>query len=159
MRVDESLGDLLAVEAARQGSGGGVHHVVGDAGDLAEDGAEAEAGEDVHVVTLVGVVGGGDVSDLGLEGREGGSGSEERGAVGPGDGLLEGAFGLGERVGEREEDGAATGAGGVNGGLEGAHDGLGEDAVGGGEADEGGGLDVFDDLFEGLELVAGVVVA
>lgn len=53
MRVDESLGDLLAVEAARKRMGGGIHHVVRDARDLTEDGAEAEAGEDVAGVVLV----------------------------------------------------------------------------------------------------------
>ena len=104
-------------------------------------------------------MGSGDVSDLGLECRERRARGEQNGAVGPGDGLLEGALGLCEGVGEGEEDGAAAGAGGVDGGLEGADDGLGEDAVGGGEADEGGGLGVLDDLLEGLELVAGVVVA
>lgn len=158
-RVDEALVDLVGIERAGEGGGRRVDHVVGDAAGLGEDGAEADAGEDVDVVALVGVVGDGlgAVAGFGGEGGKGRPRGEDDGAVGPGHGLLEGALGLGEGVAEREEDGAAAEAAGVDRGFEGAHDGLGEDAKGGGQADEGGGLDVLDDFLEGAELVAVVV--
>lgn len=49
LRVDQPHRDLLAVEAARERRRRRVHHVVRHAADLGEDGAEAEAGEDVAV--------------------------------------------------------------------------------------------------------------
>jgi len=113
----------------------------------------------LHVVALVRVVRRRDVAVLGVERGEGRAGREDGRAVRPGDGLLERALGLGERVREREEDGASADAAGVHGRLEGPDDGLGEDAVRCRQADERGRLDILDHLLEGLELVSGVVVA
>ena len=42
-------------EGVGEGGGGGVDHGLGYCGCLAEDGAEADAGEDVHVVAWRGV--------------------------------------------------------------------------------------------------------
>lgn len=41
-------------EGVGEGGGGGVDHGLGYCGCLAEDGAEADAGEDVHVVAWKG---------------------------------------------------------------------------------------------------------
>lgn len=157
-RVDETLVDLVGVQRGGKRGSRCVNHVVGDLGGLGENGTETKTGEDVDVVALVGVVGDG-LALLGLDGDgvEGGSRGEEDGAVGPLDGLLESALGLGERVAEGEENGATAEASGIDGSLEGADNGLGENTEGGSETDQGAGLDVGDDLLESAELVAVVV--
>lgn len=81
------------------------------------------------------------------------TGGEEDLAVGPIQGVLERKLALGRRVGEGEDDG-----GGVEVGHA-ADNVLAKGAVGGRETDEGSGLDVLDDLGEGLELLALSVVA
>jgi hypothetical protein len=47
------VSDLLLVEAAGEGRGRGIHHVVGNARCLSQYGAEPQSGEDVAVVLLV----------------------------------------------------------------------------------------------------------
>jgi hypothetical protein len=156
-RVDETLVDLISVEAAGEGGGRCVDHVVGYAAGLGENGTQADTREDVDVVALVGVVGNGVVARLDREAVERRARGKDDGAVGPVDGLLEGALGLGERVAEREKDGPAAETASVDRSLEGADDRLGEDAKGRRQADQGRWLDVLNNLLERAELVAVVV--
>lgn len=155
--VDETLVDLLGVEGASQGSGGLVDHGVGDPCRLGEDGAQTDTGEDVDVVTLVGVVCDSLIRSLDGVRVEGRAGGKDDAALGPVDGLLEGALRLGKRVGEREQDGPASKAAGVDGRLERTHHALGEDAESSSQANKGGWLDILNDLLERAELVAAVV--
>lgn len=116
---------------------------------LAENGAHADTGEDVHVVALAGdmldaVVG------VGGERRAGG---EDHTAVGPVHGLLEGALRLDGGVREREDDRALVESSHL------ADNRLGEDTTNGAETKKSGGLDVINNLLEGLELLTLVVVA
>ncbi len=53
-RVEGALIALGGQEGGGEGGGGGVDHGLGDGGGFAEDGAEADAGEDVHVVACCG---------------------------------------------------------------------------------------------------------
>lgn len=148
-RVDQTLVHLLGVQGPGKGSSRGVDHVVGDTGGLGEDGAEADAREDIDVVALVGVVGDGLVAaELDGELRKGRARGKDDGAISPGDGLLESALGLGEGVAEREENGSAAETTGVHRSLEGADDRLGEDAKGGSQANKSGWLDVLDNLLK-----------
>jgi hypothetical protein len=152
--VEQATLELLSVESGGEGLAGGVDHAVCDADGLGQDAAEADTGEDVHVVALAGVVGAGLASGVG-EGAvgEGGAGGEEAAAVGVGDGGLEVTLGLGGGVGEGEDE---------RGGVPVSHlaqDLWGEDAAHGGETHQDGGLDVVDDLVEGLVLLAVVVTA
>jgi hypothetical protein len=78
---------------------------------------------------------------------------EENTAVGPIQGVLEGELTLGGRVGKGEDDGGLVELG------QAADNVLAKGAKGGGETNEGGGLDVLDNLGEGLELLAVVVAA
>lgn len=151
--------DLVGVQAASESGGRGVDHLVSDAAGLAKNGTETQTGEDVDVVTLVGVVGDGTVLALDGNGVEGRAGGEEDGALGPLDGLLKGALSLGERVAEGEEDGSSTDTTRLDGLLEGADNRLGEDTKGGSETDQSAGLDVLNDLLESAELHAVVVSA
>lgn len=91
------------------------------------------------------------------EGGEWGSGGEDDGSFGPGDGLFEGTFGLCKRVAEREEDGSSAQTTSLDGYLESSDDGLGEDAKGRGQTDQSGGLDVFNDLFQSRKLMTVVI--
>lgn len=152
--VEQATLELLSVESGGEGLAGGVDHAVCDADGLGQDAAEADTGEDVHVVTLARVVGAGLAGGVG-EGAvgEGGAGGEEAAAVGVGDGGLEVTLGLGGGVGEGEDE---------RGGVPVSHlaqDLWGEDAAHGGETHQDGGLDVVDDLVEGLVLLAVVVTA
>ena len=154
VRVEEATLELLGGEGLREGFTGGVDHAVGDADGLGQDAAQADTGEDVHVVALAGVVGAGLAGGVG-EGavREGGAGGEEAAAVGVLDGGLKVTLGLGGGVGEGEDEGGGVPVGHF------AEDLGGEDTSHGGETHKDGGLDVVDDLFEGLELFAVVVLA
>ena len=153
--------DLVGRQGLGQRVGGRVHHVVCHTGRLGKNGTQSEAGEHVHVVALVGVVCDGTrvVAHLDSDGREGGARGEDDSSLSPVDGLLKGALGLGEGVAEGEEDGTAVGTTSVDGGLEGPDGGLGEAAKSGRQADQGAGLDILNDLFQGAELLAIVVGA
>lgn len=48
--VEPALGGFVGGERVGEGGGGGVDHGLGYCGGLGEDGAEADAREDVHVV-------------------------------------------------------------------------------------------------------------
>ena len=48
--VEPALGGFVGGERVGEGGGGGVDHGLGYCGCLGEDGAEADAGENVHVV-------------------------------------------------------------------------------------------------------------
>ena len=152
--VEQTALKLLGGEGLGESLSGGVDHAVGDADGLGQNAAQTDTGEDVHVVTLAGVVGAGLTSGVG-EGAvgEGRAGGEEAAAVGVGDSSLEVTLGLGGGVGEGEDDG---------GGVPVSHlaQKLGsEDTADGGETHQNGGLDVVDDLLQGLELLAIVVLA
>ena len=154
VRVEQTTLQLLAGEGSGEGSAGGVDHAVCDTDGLGQDAAETDTREDVHVVSLAGVVGAGLAGGVG-EGEvgEGGAGGEETAAVGVDDGGLEVTLGLGGGVGEGEDE---------RGGVPVSHlaqDLRGEDAAHGGETHQDGGLDVVDDLIESLVLLAVVVTA
>lgn len=157
--VNETLVDLLCVQRAGQSGGGLVDHGVGDLCRLCEDGTQTDAREDVDIVSLVGVVCDSMVRSLDGVGAERRARGKDDTALGPVDGLLEGALGLGERVGEREQDGPASEAARVDGCLERTHHALGENAEGGCQTNKSGWLDILDDLLERAELVAVVVCA
>ena len=90
---------------------------------------------------------------LKVEGREGAARGEKALALGVLDSVLESALRLGARVGQGEDDGPLVHGGHL---LE---DLGGESATDGAETHKDGGLDVVDDLLEGLVLLAVVVVA
>lgn len=121
---------------------------MGDVDGLGEDGAETDAGEDVHVVALTGLEG----LTVVLESREGGARGEEAAALGVLDGVLESALGLAAWVGQGEDDGHLVQLGHA---LE---DGGGESTTDGAETHENGRLDVLDDILESLVLLTLVVV-
>ena len=154
VRVEEATLELLGGEGLREGFTGGVDHAVGDADGLGQDAAQADTGEDVHVVALAGVVGVGLASGVGEgAGGEGGTGGEEAAAVGVLDGRLKVTLGLGGGVGEGEDERGGVPIGHL------AEDLRGEDTSHSGETHENGGLDVVNDLLEGLVLLAVVVLA
>lgn len=97
------------------------------------------------------------VGALDAERGKGRARGKDDGAVSPLDSLLKCALSLGEGVAEGEQDGAAVRATTVDRVLESTDAGLGEDAIGGGETNEGTGADILDDLLEGAELLAVVV--
>ena len=158
-RVNQALVDLIGVQRASQGGRGGVDHVVGDAARLGEDGAETDTREDVDVVALVGVVGDDMVAVLDGVVGEGRTRREEDSPVCPVHGLFKGAFRLAEGVAEREENRSTAESASIHRRLEGTNDRLGEDTECSGQADEGAGLDILDNLLKGTELVAVIVGA
>lgn len=149
--VQETVVTLLLSQGSGEGLGGGIDHVLVDQAGLGDDGAHTDTWEDIHVVSLTGFVllavlwrG------VGWEWR---SRSEEDLLVGADHGLLEGTFGLGDWVGEWEDDWAFA---------EGGHlldDCLVECASDGGETHENGWLDIVDDFLKALVLLAIVVAA
>lgn len=126
---------------------GCVDHLGRHVDGLAEDSAQPDPREDVHVVALAW----GQVTAVEVEIGKWAAGGEERAALGVLHGVLEGAFGVCAWVGEREDDGLVVELAHAfeYGGREGAAD--------GGEAHEDGGLDLLDDRGEGFDLVAGIV--
>jgi hypothetical protein len=154
VRVEETTLELLAGQSGGEGLTGGIDHAVGDTDGLGQDAAQTNTGEHVHVVALAGVVGAGLAGGV-AEGEigEGRAGGEETAAVGVGDGSLEVTFGFGRGVGQGEDERGGVPVGHL------AQDLRGEDAAHSGETHQDGGLDIVDDLLEGLELVAGVVAA
>jgi hypothetical protein len=97
------------------------------------------------------------ITELGLNWVEGRARGKEDSTLGPLNSLLECALGLGERVAEREKDGAAFKATLLDRALESTDNGLSEDAKGGGETNESAGLDILNDLLESTELMAIVI--
>ena len=91
VRVEPAVGALLAGEGEGEGGGGGVDHVLGDVHGLGQDGAEADAREDVHVVALAR---GEQAAVVVGEGGEGRARGEEAPPVGVLDGVGEGALGF-----------------------------------------------------------------
>lgn len=154
VRVEQAALNLLGGEGLREGLAGGVDHVVGHAHRLGQDAAQTDTREHVHVVALARVVGAGLALGVGEgHGGEGRARGEEAAAVGVGDGALVVALGLGGGVGQREDDGGGVPVGHL------AQDLRGEDTAQGRQTHQDGGLDVVNDLFQGLELLAGVVLA
>jgi hypothetical protein len=70
--------------------------------------------EDLHIVTLVWVVGGNMISSLCRVGGEGRPGSEDHSSLRPRDCLLERTFRLRQRVAEGEQDRSAAKSTGIN---------------------------------------------
>lgn len=101
-RIDEVEATLFVRQGVRETEGGGLDHAVRHGGHAGKDRAEADTGEDVHVVALAGVQHAPVVLLLG----EGRAGREDDLAVGPLDGLVELALGETDGVGEGEDDGA-----------------------------------------------------
>jgi hypothetical protein len=102
-----------------------------------------------HVVALAG----NQLLALEVKGREGAARGEEALALGVLDSILEGALRLGARVGQGEDDGPVVHGSHL---LENLRS---ESSADGAETHEDSGLDVVDDLLEGLVLLAIVVVA
>lgn len=151
--VEQTTLELLGGEGLGEGLAGGIDHAIGDTDSLGQNAAETDTGEDVHVVTLAGVVGAGLTGGVGEGGvGEGRSGSEEAAAVSVDNGGLEVTLGLGGGVGEGEDDGSSVPVSHLAEKLGG------EDTAHGGETHQDGGLDVVNDLLEGLELSAIVVL-
>lgn len=154
VRVQQAALDLLGGESLREGLARGVDHAVRYADGLGQDAAETDARKHVHVVALAWVVGPGLALGVGVgHGREGRARGEEAAAVGVGDGALVVALRLVGGVGQGEDD---------RGGVPVEHlpqDLRGEDAADGGQAHQDGRLDIVDDLLQGLELLAVVVLA
>ena len=96
VRVQEVALEFLGGEGRGEGLAGGVDHAVGNTDGLGENAAKTDTGEDVHVVTLAGVVGAGLAGGVG-EGAvgEGGAGGEEAATIGVLDGGLKVALRLG----------------------------------------------------------------
>lgn len=98
-RINQVILLLARRQRIRQPQTRRLDHTVRHRLRLAQDRAEAHAGEDVHVVALAGV------EHLSVEGffGEGRAGGEEDGALGPFDGVVEFAFGEAHGVGEGED--------------------------------------------------------
>lgn len=148
VRVHPVLFNLLGEKRLRESFSRGVDHGLGNVDGLGQDGAETDTGEDVHVVALTRLEG----LAVVLEGREGGARGEEDTTLGVLDGILEGALRLAAGVGQGEDDGHLVQLGHTLDDLrsEGTTDGT--------ETHENSGLDVLDDVLEGLVLLALVVV-
>jgi len=148
VRVHPVLLDLLGEKRLREGLARGVDHGLSDVDSLGQDGTESNTGEDVHVVALTGLKS----LTVVLKSREGRARSEEDTALSVLDGVLEGALRLAAGVGQREDDGHLVQ-------LSHTLDDLGgEGTANGGETHKNGGLDVLNDVLEGLVLLALVVV-
>lgn len=154
VRVQQTALELLGRQSLGKGLTRGVDHAVRDAHGLGQDAAQTDTREDVHVVTLAGVVSLGFTGGIGerLVGERRTRG-EETATVGVGDGAVEVALGLGRGVGEREDNGSGVPVGHFAENLGG------ENTAEGGETHQDGRLDEFDDLLEGLALLAVVVLA
>lgn len=153
VRVEQTTLELLGGEGLGKGLTGGVDHAVGDTDGLGQNAAETDTGEDVHVVTLAGVVGAGLTGSVGEGGvGEGRAGGEEAAAIGVGNGGLKVTLGLGGGVGQGEDDGGSVPVSHLAENLGG------EDTAHGGETHQDSGLDVVNDLLESLELSAIVVL-
>ena len=116
---------------------------------FAEDGAETDTGEDVHVVPLAWRA----FNAIDGDGGEGGSRSENDAVVSPFHSLCVGALGLRARVGEREDDGFLIQRGHL------ADDRFREYAADCAQSDEGGGFYIVDDVSQGRELLSCIIVA
>lgn len=150
--VKEAMIDFLGSQGLRESLARGVDHGIGDLNGFGEDGAHSDTWKNVHVVALARVVGMMLASGVGEgEGLKGGAGGEERSTVSVGDGRFKVALGLGGWVGQREDDGSGVPVSHL------AEDLWGEDSADGRQAHKDGGLDVVDDLLQGLELLALVV--
>lgn len=148
-RVDTPLCLLFVVEAIRQREGALGDHLIADASGLAEGARQADAGEDVKVVSLAR----NEVLSLVVELGKWASRSKDDGTLGSLDGRLKVALGQVRRVGEREDDRALVE---LSHALE---DLLREGVWDSAEANDSRRLNVFDGLDEGLALLALVVVS
>lgn len=151
--VEQTTLDLLGSESGGEGLAGGVDHAVGDTDGLGQNAAQTDTGEDIHVVTLAGVVGLGLAGRVGEgECREGRTRGEEAATIGVLDGGLVVTLGLGGRVGEGEDDGSSVPVGHL------AEDLRGEDTTKSRQTHQDGRLNVVNDLLEGLPLLASIVL-
>ena len=99
--INSSIGMLRLCQTLTQRQTSRLDHRIRDVLRLGEKGAQTETGEDVHVVTLAGVV----VLALVVVCGEGGTRGEDDLAIGPLNGIVELAFGERDGVGQREDDG------------------------------------------------------
>lgn len=153
VRVEQTTLKLLGGQSGRQRLAGGVDHAISDTDGLGQNAAQTDTGEDIHVVTLAGVVGLGLASGVGESAvGEGRTGGEEAATISVLDGGLEVTLRLGRRVGEGEDDRGGVPVGHV------AEDLGSEDASDSRQTHQDGGLDVVDDLLEGLPLLASIVL-
>ena len=152
--VQQAALDLLGGQSLGEGLTRGIDHAVCHTDGLGQDAAQTDTGEDIHVVALARVVGAGLTRRVGEGlGGEGRARGEEAATVSVGDGALKVTLGLVGGVGEREDDGGGVPVGHL------AEDLGGEDTTQGRQTHQDGGLDVVNDLLEGLVLLAVVVLA
>lgn len=151
--VEQTTLDLLRSQGSRERLARGVDHAVGDTDGLGQNAAQTDTGEDIHVVTLAGVVGLGLAGGVGEgEGREGRARGEETTTVGVLNSGLIITLRLGGRVGEGEDDG---------GGVPVSHLGedlRGEDTTQSRQTHQDSGLDVINNLLQSLPLLASIVL-
>lgn len=146
--VEPRLSMFLLVESLGETLGGSVNHLLRDVDSLAEKSTETDTWEDVHVISLSGMIN----STVGTSViREWRSRSKDNLLVGPLHSLVKSALGLVNWVGQWEDDWARSNRGHL------ANDGLGEHTSGGAETHEGSWLNIVDNLLKRGELLTIVV--
>lgn len=107
--VEQTTLDLLGSQSGGESLTGSIDHAVGDTDGLGQDAAQTDTGEDVHVVTLAGVIRAGLAGRVGEgHGGERRAGGEKATTIGVLDGALVVTLGLGGRVGQGEDDGGSV---------------------------------------------------
>lgn len=151
--VEQTTLDLLRSEGSRERLARGVDHAVGDTDGLGQNAAQTDTREDIHVVTLAGVVCAGLALGVGEgEGREGRARGEETTTVGVLDSGLIVTLRLGGRVGEGEDDGGSVPVSHLGEDLGG------EDTTQSRQTHQDSGLDVINNLLQSLPLLASIVL-
>lgn len=150
--VEETIVDLLGRQSLGESLTRGIDHGVGDLDRLGEDSTQTDTREDIHVVTLAGVVGASLTGGVGEAHRlEGRARRKKHPAIGVSDSSLEVTLRLGGGVGQREDNGALVPVGHLAENLRG------EDTAHGGKTHQDSGLHVVNNLLKGLQLQTVVV--
>jgi len=151
--VEQTTLNLLSSQGSRERLARGVDHAVGDTDGLGQNAAQTDTREDIHVVTLAGVVGAGLALGVGEgESREGRTRGEEATTVSVLDGGLIVTLRLGGRVGEGEDDGSSVPVSHLGEDLGS------EDTTQSRQTHQDSGLDVVNNLLQSLPLLASIVL-